>query len=171
MNIYYVYAYVRSTNGTPYYIGKGKGRRAFVNHGRISVPKDKTKIVILESNLTELGAYALERRMIEWWGRKDLGAGILYNRTNGGEGGTGPITEEWRNNIKNANIGKALKPIQTREERTNRSIKIKASGWAKNCSGKIWVNNGSECVRVYPDKLAEMSGYTRGRLKSRTAVA
>lgn len=91
-DIYYVYAYIRSKDskiapaGTLYYIGKGKGRRAFVKHS-VGVPKDKTKIIFLQENLSEEKAFELEQKIIAEYGRIDLGNGILRNQTDGGNGG------------------------------------------------------------------------------------
>jgi hypothetical protein len=88
MFIYYVYAFLRK-DGTPYYIGKGKDKRAFSKQRIIKPPVDKSRIIFLEKNLSEVGAFALERRMIQWYGRKDIETGILQNKTDGGEGSSG----------------------------------------------------------------------------------
>ena len=106
---YYIYAYVRQ-NGIPYYIGKGKGNRIWGKHPGVSIPKDKSRIIIMESNLTNIGACALERRYIRWYGRKDINTGVLINRTDGGDGNTGPRSLEWRENHRKMMTNRKHKP-------------------------------------------------------------
>jgi hypothetical protein len=125
MDIYqhYVYAYLRSSDNTPYYIGKGKNLRYKERHS-VSVPKDNSKIVFLETNLSDIGACALERRYIRWYGRKDLGTGILQNMSDGGQGTSGvkkSVSDETKRKISLANKGR----IQSPEERANRSLSLK----------------------------------------------
>jgi hypothetical protein len=140
---FYVYAYIREKDsktakaGTPYYIGKGSGRRAWTNDGKgkhtsVHMP-NKKYIVILENNLTELGSLALERRLIAWWGRIDANTGILRNRCDGGTGSSGVVrSAEFRKTISGSNnhfFGKK------HSEETKRKLSEAAKGH-KRCVGR-----------------------------------
>lgn len=114
---YYVYQYIRE-DGTPYYIGKGTGYRAWVSHKRENgtnlLPDDKNKIQIIKENLTEKEASDLEISLISELGRKDQGTGILRNMTNGGDGAPGRIynhVSETKQKISAALKGKSKKPF------------------------------------------------------------
>ncbi len=89
MNKYYVYIHLRLDNGKPFYVGKGKDRRAFSKMGRNTywnnvVNKYGYDIIIIENNL--INEDALDREI--YW-IKRIGRENLVNMTDGGEGSDG----------------------------------------------------------------------------------
>jgi hypothetical protein len=186
--MFYVYAYLRTKDLTPYYIGKGKDDRAWQKSHSVIVPKDLNRIVMLETNLTELGAFSIERRMIRWYGRVDLGTGILHNRTDGGDGSTGIIpwnrgkkigsylTMSGRKKISDANKGipknhgdkvsSSLKGVPKSEEH-KRKLSEAGKGNIPWNKGKIGVQIGSRLgVEVSEETRAKMSAAQKGKVMS-----
>lgn len=85
MNKYYVYGYFRE-DGTPYYIGKGCGDRAWSKYHAIAVPP-RNRIRILADQLTNEEALEWEVDLISLLGRKCNNTGCLQNKSSGGDGG------------------------------------------------------------------------------------
>ena len=140
MNEYYTYAYLREDR-TPYYIGKGKGNRLYKRSSRVfAPPKDKSRIIFLKKSLTEQEALRHEIYMIAVFGRKDLGTGILHNRTDGGDGASGLIhSKESRRKISVATKGKNHPMYnKTHSEESRRKISVAMSGEKHPNFGKIF---------------------------------
>lgn len=88
-SVYYVYIHYRLDSNTPFYVGKGKNRRAYDKRGRNSfwkriVDKHGYRVEIKSQDLTEQEAFNLEINTIEEL-RKIY---TLANVTEGGEGKT-----------------------------------------------------------------------------------
>jgi hypothetical protein len=159
-NRFYTYAYLREDR-TPYYIGKGAGKRIFEKRKRYCrPPKDKSRIIFLKQNLTEEEAFKHEIYMIAVFGRKDLGTGILYNKTNGGEGTSGRIkTKEEREKIRarmsgenNPNYGKRGENTSSYGKKHSEESKRKQS---ERMKGENHPNYGKPLTEETRRKLSE----------------
>lgn len=159
MNDYYVYSYIRETdskNGSvdsPYYIGKGIGKRAWKSWRRVKPNKTKTNIKILAENLSEIDALQSEMLFIYLHGRIDLGTGCLHNLTDGGElGGINRSKKIFEKSAK-SNIGKHNYSLKTRQL------------ISKNRSGKgIGKDNGMYGKSHSQQSLEKMSLNKRGKI-------
>lgn len=107
--MYYVYLH-KKLNGEVFYVGKGKGRRAYSKHSRNPhwnniVNKHGFVAEIVLSGLQEWYAFELEKDMISYYGLKSDG-GTLVNMSDGGEGNSGYIyTDDVKSRISYRNSG------------------------------------------------------------------
>lgn len=125
---HYVYIHRRASDGTVFYVGKGKGRRAWSSHSRsrywrFVAKKHGFNPTILRNEMPEHCALSLERAVIT-----AIGKDKLTNATDGGGGITGwrhsdeakrkiseaskgrEFTQKMREKLLAYNVGKKMKP-------------------------------------------------------------
>lgn len=103
---FYVYVYRDPLDGTPVYVGKGRGNRAISHTWLKSRTNDRLgKLVVnraeqghamepeIIAHCNEENALMIEQALIKYFGRAELGEGPLFNSTDGGDGVTNPSLE------------------------------------------------------------------------------
>jgi hypothetical protein len=146
-NNYYVYVYLRSKAsshgkaGSPYYIGKGKDKRAFVAQRKGAArPTDFSYIAFVQEGLTEEEALTLEQYCIALYGRIDKGTGCLRNLTDGGEGVSGmSFSDETKARLSAAHKGKLM------PEETKGKIAATLSGISRSQETRAKMSKAREC--------------------------
>jgi hypothetical protein len=98
MKDFYVYVHRRATTGEIFYVGKGRGNRAYQKdrgrHWQAIAQKHGRTVEIVASGLQEWYALELETDLIALYGRSDLGLGPLANYTDGGDGASGAVRSD-----------------------------------------------------------------------------
>jgi len=132
--MYYTYLWLRE-DGTPYYVGKGRGKRAYSKNHRHTPPPMGRVVFYIAKDEDE--AFENEISLIWYYGRKDLGTGCLRNLTDGGENPPKgsrkglPVSVHTRNKISVSLLGRQP-AIETREKQSGSAMGNKNSpGWPK----------------------------------------
>lgn len=106
---FYVYVHQKASDGTVFYVGKGRANRAWTAHGRKlhwqrTVAKHGLIVQVIAAGLNEECAFSIERMVIRKYGRPNL-----VNVTDGGEGTWGAVpTESQRKAVAEANARRQI---------------------------------------------------------------
>ena len=154
---FYVYKHIRKDNNTCFYVGKGKGRRMYVQKRNKHFNRIRKKygcyVIKIKENLTEKEAFALEREIIEDYvfvfgyginidGYRDCDHEYLTNCTWGGEGVSG--MNPWNKGKKGIQAGERHPMYgkhHSEESRKKNSESHKGKKHSKEAKRKMSENN------------------------------
>lgn len=157
---YYVYEHWRLDRDECFYVGKGKGYRAYSHRSRNRFHKaiceklqrigSAFEVRIVASGLTEQEAFDLEIERIQFW--REMGVD-LANATNGGEGVSGlKMSEEARHKMRLKKLGKK-QPKEVVEKRISplRGRKQSAEAIEKSAAWR----RGRKLTQEHREKLSK----------------
>lgn len=147
-NVFYVYEHWRLDTDSCFYVGKGKGSRAYSRNGRNCHWKNIVsklerigsgyEIRLVATGLSEKQAFDLERERVQYW--KNIVD--LANKTQGGEGVVGLVmSEETRAKMSLKAKGRAgVKSMLGRKhsEETKLKMRLAKIGKKPNNCGKVY---------------------------------
>lgn len=105
---FYVYVWLRE-DGSPYYVGKGQGRRGYIKATHRFPPPTSVDRIIIQEYETEEDALLAEKFLVEYYGRENRKQGTLLNLTDGGEKVPPPARGIKRSEETKKKISEALK--------------------------------------------------------------
>lgn len=163
-NSYYVYEHWRTDTNTCFYVGKGKGKRAWDmrrgrnRHHQFVVSKLAqahfiVEVKIISSDLTESEAFEFEVERIRYW--TEVRCEALVNMTEGGEGPSGrKHTEEEKRNLSEKLKGRVV------SAETRAKLSVAAMG-----------NQRGLGTKKTPEQIEKTAAAIRGRKHSEEARA
>lgn len=133
-----VYRHIRLDNNEVFYIGIGVSKkRAYEKSNRNKywsniVSKTEYEVDILKKDLTYDDAKEIEKLLICYYGRKDLGLGTLVNMTDGGEGSPGVIPSKSKRENQRNKMSGVNNPFFSKKHSDLTKNKISASKVGKS---------------------------------------
>ena len=178
--MFYVYLHRRATDNSVFYVGKGKGRRAYWKnqrnkHWHYVANKHGYTVEIYKDGLSEKEAFNLEIEMI-----KKIGIENLCNYTEGGDGASGSKkTEEFKSMMREKMTGRTFS--EETIEKMKEAAKNRPSEARKKQAEKI---RGRKLTEEHKRKISEsgkgrviseesrrkISEYHKGKKKKPEAV-
>jgi len=173
---FYVYVHERNDSGSVFYVGKGRGKRAWTKRHynsrwmRVDAKHGHT-VRVVQSGLSEACAFSIERLMI--YRLRATGA-PLVNMTDGGEGPAGfSPSEETRLKQRAAKVGRKLAPEHAakisaalRGKRRSQEQRDKLRGRIFSEAHKKALSERATNRRMSAESIAKMALSKRGKKAS-----